>query len=279
MQAEGILTFWGCRGSIPSPSLQTIVFGGNSACVSVEYQEHVLIFDAGSGVRKLGNYLLTRPDINRLKGSMFITHAHWDHINGLPFFKPAFSQENQFVIYGEGTHKHSLVGLLESQMQAPFFPVGMEVFHAHIDFREVREQQTIAIGDEISVTPFRLSHPNATLGYLLHIEDARLAYVTDHEHPVEQISPNVAEMVHQTDILIHDAQYTREQLKTSKKGWGHSAWEDVVDLAIAEEVGQLFLFHHDPDSTDEELDERQYQAQRLFPPTFVAREGLKVPIR
>ena len=90
MQAEGILTFWGCRGSIPSPSLQTIVFGGNSPCVSVEYQEHVLIFDAGSGVRKLGNYLLTRPDINRLKGSMFITHTHWDHINGLPFFKPAF---------------------------------------------------------------------------------------------------------------------------------------------------------------------------------------------
>lgn len=279
MKAEGILTFWGCRGSIPAPGGHTVVFGGNTSCVSVEYEDYVCIFDAGSGIRNLGNYLVERPDIHMIKGSLFLSHTHWDHIQGLPFFKPAFSQENQFTIYGEGKHKFSLSEQVEDQMQEPFFPVDMDtLFQARIKFQEISPAQNVIIGNEIVVMPFRLTHPNAALGYLLHIEDFRLVYVTDHEHDGGKLSSHVLEMVRGSDILIHDAQYSRKDLENGRKGWGHSAWEDVVELGQEAQVGQLFLFHHDPDMTDEQLNKRQYLAQQIFPWTLVAREGLKVPL-
>lgn len=279
MKTEGILTFWGCRGSIPAPGGHTAVFGGNTSCVSVEYEDYMCIFDAGSGIRNLGNYLVERPDIHTIKGSLFLTHTHWDHIQGLPFFKPAFSRENQFIIYGEGKRKFSLSDQLEDQMQEPHFPVDMEtLFQARIKFQEITPAQNVIIGDNIMITPFRLAHPNAALGYLLQLEDFRLAYITDHEHEAGNPSAYVLEMVRGSDVVIHDAQYSWQDLKNGKKGWGHSAWEDIVNLAKEAQVGQLFLFHHDPDMTDEQLNERQYLAQQIFPWTLVAREGLKVPL-
>lgn len=192
MDTEGILTFWGVRGSIPAPGIDTIIFGGNTSCVSVEYEDYIFIFDAGSGIRELGQHLMER--------------------------------------------------------------------------------------DDITVTPFRLTHPNAALGYLLQIQEVRIAYVSDHEHEPGKISQNVFEMVQGVEVLIHDAQYSREELASGKRNWGHSAWEDVVDLALESQVKHLFLFHHDPDATDEQLNERQFLAQQLFPNTTVAREGLRIPL-
>src|SRR2546427_279276 len=188
MEAGGTLTFWGVRGSSPAPGLHTITFGGNTSCVSVEYREHVIIFDAGSGLRQLGLALMAR-DTPPITGSLFLTHTHWDHIQGLPFFTPAFTPENHFVIYGEARPRYALV-----------------------------------------------------------------------------------------ELMIHDAQYSRDELRHGKQGWGHSAWEDVVHLAREAQVTQLFLFHHDPAATDAHLNERQFLAQQIFPQTFVAREGLKVPL-
>jgi phosphoribosyl 1,2-cyclic phosphodiesterase len=279
MQSEAALTFWGCRGSIPAPGLHTVVFGGNTSCVSVEYEKNLLIFDAGSGIRKLGTYLMAREDLHTIRGSVFLTHTHWDHIHGLPFFVPAFAPENQFTIYGEGKRKLSLAEVLEDQMQAPYFPVDMgTAFQAHIKFQEVFPYQALRIYDAITVTPFRLHHPNAAVGYLVQIEGVQVAYVTDHEHNVGQFSPEVLRMVRGVDVLIHDAQYSRADLRHGKQGWGHSAWEDVVDLAREAQVQQLFLYHHDPEATDEQLNERQFLAQQIFPSTLVAREGLKVPL-
>lgn len=279
MQSEAALTFWGCRGSIPAPGLHTVVFGGNTSCVSVEYEKNLLIFDAGSGIRKLGTYLMAREDLHTIRGSVFLTHTHWDHIHGLPFFVPAFAPENQFTIYGEGKRKLSLAEVLEDQMQAPYFPVDMgTAFQAHIKFQEVFPHQALRIYDAITVTPFRLHHPNTAVGYLVQIEDVQVAYVTDHEHNVGQFSPEVLRMVRGIDVLIHDAQYSRADLRHGKTGWGHSAWEDVVDLAREAQVQQLFLYHHDPEATDEQLNERQFLAQQIFPSTLVAREGLKVPL-
>jgi phosphoribosyl 1,2-cyclic phosphodiesterase len=279
MEAEGTLTFWGVRGSIPAPGLHTITFGGNTSCVSVEYRGHVIIFDAGSGLRQLGLYLMAR-DKPPITGSLFLTHTHWDHIQGLPFFTPAFTPENQFVIYGEARRRYPLVELMEDQIQHPFFPVEMkELFRAQIDFRELASGDTVEIHPQIRITAFRLTHPNAALGYILQLEDRRVAYVTDHEHALEQLSPQVVQAVTGVDLLIHDAQYSRDEIRHGKKGWGHSAWEDVVQLAIEARVKQLFLFHHDPAATDEHLNERQFLAQQLFPQTFIAREGLKIPLR
>ncbi|MGE3541236.1 MAG: MBL fold metallo-hydrolase [Candidatus Tectimicrobiota bacterium] len=279
MDGEGILTFWGVRGSIPAPGLHTITFGGNTSCVSIEYQGHVIILDAGSGLRQLGQYLLARttPPIT---GSLFLTHTHWDHIQGLPFFTPAFTPENRFVIYGEARPRYTLAELMEDQIQHPFFPVAMqELFRAQIDFRELTSGETVTLQPHIQVTVFRLTHPNAAVGYALQLGDVRLAYVTDHEHTLGQLSPAVVEAVTGVDILIHDAQYSREEIQQGKQGWGHSAWEDVVQLAIETRVKQLYLFHHDPAASDAQLNERQFYAQQLFPQTFVAREGLKIPLR
>jgi phosphoribosyl 1,2-cyclic phosphodiesterase len=273
------LTFWGVRGSIPSPGIHTITFGGNTSCVSVEYKDYILIFDAGSGIRKLGQHLMEREDINVIKGSIFLSHMHWDHLQGLPFFTPAFSEENRFTVYGEGRRKLSLPRILEDQMQVPYFPVDMDtLFQAQIKFHEVEPKQVIQIEDDITVTPFRLTHPNAALGYLLQIQKVRIAYASDHEHEPGEISQNVLEMVQGAEVLIHDAQYTREEVAEGKRRWGHSAWEDVIDLALESQVKRLFLFHHDPDATDEQLNGRQFLAQQLFPNTTVAREGLRIPL-
>jgi phosphoribosyl 1,2-cyclic phosphodiesterase len=168
---------------------------------------------------------------------------------------------------------------MEDQIQHPFFPVEMQdLFQAHINFNEINSGDTIEIHPQLRVTACRLTHPNAALGYVLQLEELRIAYITDHEHPLEQHSPAVLQAVTGVDVLIHDAQYSRAEIQHGKQGWGHSAWEDVVQLALEAQVKQLYLFHHDPEATDEHLNERQFLAQQRFPQTFVAREGLKIPL-
>ena len=135
------------------------------------------------------------------------------------------------------------------------------------------------MGTDITVTPFRLHHPDGAVGYRVQIGEVSVAYVTDHEHPVGHFAPDILAAVRGVDILIHDAQYSRAELMQSKQGWGHSAWEDVIDLARAAQVQQVFLFHHDPTRTDEELRQRESLAQDLFSPTRIAREGLEVDLR
>jgi phosphoribosyl 1,2-cyclic phosphodiesterase len=279
MISQILVTFWGVRGSIASPGLHTVVFGGNTSCVSVETQDHIVILDAGSGIRELGQYLMKKTPRQAISGSVLLSHMHWDHIQGLPFFAPARVKDNQFTVYGEGKQQFSLSQILAEQMRSPYFPVAMEtMFQAQTTFREVEPRHMIAIHPDLFVTPFRLTHPNGALGYLLHIGDRRIAYVTDHEHDLSQLSPEVLVMTSDVDLLIHDAQYSRAQIVKEKKGWGHSAWEDVVELAIESDVGHLLLFHHDPEATDELLNERQFLAQKIFPYTTVAREGLKIPL-
>lgn len=279
MGSEVLLTFWGVRGSIASPGAHTIVVGGNTSCVSLESGNHIVILDAGWGLRELGRHLMRREDLGPITASIFLSHMHWDHIQGLPFFAPGRVMDNHFTIYGERKCKLSLAEILRGQMQSPYFPVNMDtVFQAQVKFRQVSAKHTVEVQPDLLVTPFRLTHPNGALGYLVQIQERRIAYVTDHEHPLGQVSPNVLEMVPSVDILIHDAQYSRAELMEGKVDWGHSVWEDVVELAIAAQVKHLFLFHHDPDTSDGRLYERQFLAQEKFPDTAVAREGLKIAL-
>jgi phosphoribosyl 1,2-cyclic phosphodiesterase len=237
------------------------------------------VFDAGSGIRGLGQYLLEREDLDRIRGSILLSHLHWDHIQGLPFFVPAFSEENRFTIYGEKRHRTSLPEILAGQMQGPYFPVDMDTrFQAQIEFCEVEPKQVVQLSGGVTVTPFSLTHTNPALGYVLQTSKGRIAYVSDHEHELRNPSQEVLGMVRGVDALIHDAQYSRDELADGRAGWGHSAWEDVVHLALEGRVKRLFLFHHDPDTTDDQLNERQFLARQLFPNTTAAREGLKVPL-
>src|SRR5215813_9830882 len=177
MDSQILVTFWGVRGSIASPGLQTIGFGGNTSCVSVETQDHIVILDAGSGIRELGQQLVKKAAAQAIYGSILLSHLHWDHIQGLPFFTPARDPHNQWTIYGEGKGQHHLSSLLAGQMQSPYFPVPMEtVFQARTTFREVEPHCPIALHPHIAVTPFRLTHPNGALGYLLQIDEQRIAY-------------------------------------------------------------------------------------------------------
>lgn len=270
------LTFWGVRGSFPTCSSDTIRYGGNTSCVSIEHGASLIILDAGTGIRSLGKHLLARGDAGPVKGCILLTHQHWDHIQGLPFFAPAFSPENRFVVYGERKRQH-LVEMLEGQMQEPYSPIGLGAFEAEISFVEVAPGEEIKLDGDVCATALRLNHPNEAIGYVLEIGATRVAYITDHEHEEGQFSPVVLEAVQGADVLIHDAQYSREQL-AERRGWGHSAWEDVVELALQAGVRRLFLFHHDPDATDNDLDRRLRQVQERFPGALLAREGLTLPL-
>ncbi len=279
MDTQAVLTFWGCRGSISSPGYDTKIFGGNTPCITVEYKDQVLIFDAGTGIRNVGNYLIEKSKQRPINAHLFISHFHGDHVEGLPFFRPLYQLSNRFSIYGEGKDDLSFADVLRNRIKPPYFPVELDtLFAAGISYHEVCEKQAIVIDEDMSVMPIRLIHPNGAIGFRIQIGDLSIAYVTDHEHEIGRISPLLVESLQNTDILIHDAQYDREAINNGKQGWGHSAWEDVVDFAHAVNAGQLFLFHHDPESNDEILFERQRLARQARPATSIAREGLVVAL-
>ncbi len=282
IRENGLITFWGVRGSIPTPGKNTVVHGGNTSCVSVEYAEHTIIFDAGTGIRKLGKDIQARSVANPPgRGHIFITHYHWDHIQGLPFFAPAFDSGKKFLICGEPRDSMPLEKILEEQMLVPFFPVKMDkVFTADIDFAPLVCDEPFFIDFEkfMTLTPFRAFHPNQALGFILNIKGYRIAYLPDNELDGSPEQQRLIDTLHGVDILIHDAQFSREQMANGKKGWGHSAFEDVAELACKIGCRRLFLFHHDPDSDDAMLEERQLVAQEIFRNTITAHEGLFVPL-
>ncbi|MDF1814270.1 MAG: MBL fold metallo-hydrolase [Verrucomicrobiales bacterium] len=280
IREKGVLTFWGVRGSIPTPGKNTVVHGGNTSCVSVEYGDHIIILDAGTGIRKLGSEILSRSkDLTPKKGHIFITHYHWDHIQGLPFFSPAFDPGKRFRICGEPRESMSLQRILEGQMHVPFFPVEMDsVFAADIDFTPLACDETFFIDPDIPIhlTPFRAFHPNLALGFRLNVNGCRICYLPDNELDKSIDQSRIFDAIYEADILIHDAQFTRETVANCKRGWGHSAFEDVAELAREAKCKKLFLFHHDPDAKDSILEERQLIAQEIFPNTTTAHEGLFV---
>lgn len=282
IREKGVLTFWGVRGSIPSPGKNTVVHGGNTSCVSIEYHDHIIILDAGTGIRNLGHEIQSREVSESPKnGHIFITHYHWDHIQGLPFFSAAFDPANRFRICGEPRGAMSLERILNEQMHVPFFPVSMDrVFGADIDFVPLACEQPFVINPEvpITLTPFRAFHPNMAFGFLLRLNGCRIAYLPDNELDDSLDQGELHEVLQDVDVLIHDAQFSREEIQNGKRGWGHSAFEDVAELARDVNCRRLFLFHHAPEADDSTLEERQLVAQDIFPDTVMAHEGLYVPL-
>src|SRR5258706_12734868 len=225
-----ILRFWGVRGSIPTPSPETIRFGGNTSCLSADLGGNIVIFDAGTGIRNLGNTILERKDKPKL--DMFLSHVHWDHIQGFPFFGPGYRDGYHIDVYGRGKADNPWGEILAGQMEGPNFPVSLHQLGAQFTYSDIPPGQSIAIktagGETIGkVTCAQGCHPNGVLVYRL--DDLRkgtaLVYATDTEHYANRMDMNIGDLAKGADLLIYDGMYTPEEYETKYKGWGHSTWE------------------------------------------------------
>lgn len=275
------LVFWGVRGSIPSSDYSTWRYGGNTPCVELETPEgNLLILDCGSGLRMLGNRLLRRRPNEHLEASIFLTHYHWDHLQGIPFFAPLYAAQNHFRFYSalsESLGPHGLQQALYAQMVSPFFPVNPEVLAAAREFVEITG------GDQLEINGTRirtewLNHPQGCLGFRFETSSGTIVYATDNEPGVPELDRNLQRLARNADILIYDAQYTPEQLVGSRKGWGHSSWLEGVKVAEECGVRHLVLFHHDPDSTDTIVDGLLKQARERFDHVWAAAEGMRMTL-
>ena len=263
--------FWGTRGSIPSPGPTTVRYGGNTPCVELRTDDGwLIILDAGTGVRELGRSLIERANGAPITGDIFLTHAHWDHIQGLPFFGPIFQRGNHFTIWGSKSLETSIDRVVRDQMSPVVFPVAFEQLDAVIDFRELAAGESAGEGYQVSAFPVR--HPGGALGYRFSSgnDDGRaLVYISDNElNPTAKYDvprdwrARLIKWVRGATVLIHDTMYTREEYD-HHRGWGHSTYEDAVDLALDAEVEQLVLFHHKPERTDDEVDRRMEQCRAI----------------
>ncbi len=261
--------FWGTRGSLPSPGARTSRYGGNTSCVEIRAGGHLLVFDAGSGIRELGNVLAPQMPIT---GHVFFTHYHWDHIMGFPFFGPLFVPGNELHLYGESKDGRDVGEILSGQMLAPYFPVTMQE-EARCDVRvhSLTPGEVVEL-DGVTVKVCRLNHPGDAIGYRVDHAGRAVVYATDIEHDPETDGALI-ELARGADALIYDSTYTDAEY-AGHIGWGHSTWRAGVDIAKAAEVGQFIIFHHLPERTDPEVAAIERAARQLFAGAVAAQEGM-----
>jgi phosphoribosyl 1,2-cyclic phosphodiesterase len=280
------VTFWGTRGSIPTPGPQTARYGGNTPCIAIAGGGPLVILDAGSGLRGLGHELMRAVDRPPLRADLLLSHTHWDHIQGLPFFKPLSVPGNALSIYGAAQEGISLEEILGRQMDPMVFPIPLKALAASIRVADISPGRFDIEG--FRVDAFRLRHPGTTLGYRLEPTDggAPVAYLTDNELGAggvydlpEDWRAGLISALDGVDTLIHDAMYSESMIR-ARAGWGHSTPTEAVDLAAAARCRQLVLFHHEPEHDDRDVDgmlegARRYAA-RVAPSLSViaAAEGM-----
>lgn len=272
------VTFFGTRGSVPVAEPEFSQFGGNTSCLLVTFDSgRIVVLDAGTGLRKLGRHLAERG-LEQLDDLVIgLSHTHWDHIQGFPFFGPAYDprQTLTLALHGRTSAHLDLETVFTVAMQREYFPVPLEGMGATFRFSQSQAQETVMAGG-VSIRTARHGHPGSAYGYRLTEGGRSVVYCTDVEHG-SRIDPGVVELARGADLLVHDAQYTPAELK-KKRGWGHSSWEQAVEVALEAKVKRLALFHHDPDHDDAFLHGVEREAQRLFSNAFVAREGLEVAL-
>ncbi len=283
------IKFWGVRGSIPTPSEKTVLFGGNSSCVSAEIDQNLIVFDAGTGIRNLGNAILAQKSIYPI--SIFLSHVHWDHIQGFPFFAPAYIKDYKIHVHGRGKADQTLGKILAGQMEGPNFPVSLNDLDANLSYSDLTSGQVIALKNNAGeifakMQPSEGNHPNGVLVYRLDDikKGSAVVYSTDTEHYTEGVDTNIGNLAKGADVLIYDGMYTPEEYATKYKGWGHSTWEKGLELAQYAGVKTLIIFHHDPNHDDDFLTayEKEVQAKvKILAPQlqiFFAREGMELDI-
>jgi phosphoribosyl 1,2-cyclic phosphodiesterase len=301
--------FWGVRGSIPCPGPLTVKYGGNTLCVELYFEElkRRIIIDAGTGIRELGNDLMRNgfPE-NLHRTEIFLTHTHWDHIQGFPFFTPIYFPDTKLRVYGPVTYEDdSLESILGGQWVYRYFPVRQVQLAAAIEYIDLKES-SYDLGDGIQLTTRYLNHPLLCLGYRFEhagkvfctaydTEPYQNVFSTDPEDPafdasmakeaeqvVNEENQRLESFFSDADLLIHDTQYTQAEYETSRLGWGHSSYEHAVAAATRSKVKRLALFHHEPGRTDAELDELAATYcrpdQTGDTDIFFAREGMEIEL-
>src|SRR5215472_9448457 len=278
------ITFWGVRGSSPSPGPNTVEIGGNTSCVEVRAGKTILIFDGGTGLRPLGKKLLKEMPI---EAHIFFSHVHWDHIQGFPFFDPAFVPGNRIHLYGGNNVSRTLEETLAGQMDHPSFPVHLSEMAAKMHFIGMCEGQVVEIesagAKPVKVTTGRGNHPNGVWAFRVDFEGKSFVYATDTEH-YAVVDPKLLKLAKGADVLVYDSQYTPEEYAGTagtggpKVGWGHSTYEEAAKLAKAAGVKQLVLFHHDPMQNDAAVREKEKRAKGAFAATVAAFEGLTIEL-
>jgi len=254
--------YWGTRGSLPSPSVEedkfyTSIHGGNTSCVEVAVPAGRIIIDAGSGIARLGNRLTKEyaDDQRTRELNLLLSHTHWDHIQGFPFFKPAYNPLNTINIYAQEKDVVEMRRViptteqaLEHQQKPPYFPVPLKAMRGDLNFKDVKPGDVFEVGGVI-VRTAALNHPDGYIGFRLEHGGRVATYTSDNEPNGKESRDNLLELAHKADLLIQDAQYTPEEYET-RKGWGHSTYQQAVDIAIEAGVKRLRLFHHDPEHDD-----------------------------
>jgi phosphoribosyl 1,2-cyclic phosphodiesterase len=270
------LKLWGVRGSVPTPVQANLGCGGNTACLEIRAgEDQVIILDAGTGIRALGDAIVEEFQGRPLKLDIFLTHYHWDHIQGFPFFGPLYRANTQITLHAAES-LGSIHDRLHGQMVAPYFPVDFDGIPACVRFVEFDGSPIEAAG--LRISSFPMNHPQGAFGYRMESGGRVVVYASDLEPGKADLDRVVREFAEGADTLIYDSQFTPEEYD-AHRGWGHSHWREAVSVARDASVKQLVLFHHDPAHDDRALERIETETRRLFENTFAGREGWSVEHR
>jgi phosphoribosyl 1,2-cyclic phosphodiesterase len=269
--------FWGVRGSTPTPQPENLRYGGNTSCVEVRLRESIYIFDCGTGFRLLGRQLAREFESKPFDAHIFVSHFHWDHIQGIPFFGPLYDSPGSRFVFHSSSRNRNLQRVLEEQMAAPYFPVNMNEMKARRDFHNIEEGR-VPLDGAITIQTAWLNHPQGCLGFRLESKDGILVYATDNEPGDADFDKNVRRLAAGADVLIYDAQYLPEEYEARKRGWGHSHWREAVNVVMESGAKELVLFHHDPDHTDTCIDAVVKEARNYYPRVRAASEGMEMVV-
>ena len=270
------IKFWGVRGSTPTPQPDNLRYGGNTSCVEVRLGDNLYVFDCGTGLRALGQQLQRDSQGKAVRAHIFVSHFHWDHIQGIPFFGPLYDNPENCFSFHSSSRTRTLKRVMEEQMAAPYFPVGLNQMQAHQNFHDLEEGRIQL--EAATLQASWLNHPQGCMGFRLETRDGVVVYATDNEpgHPL--FDKNVRKLAAGADVLIYDSQYLPEEYAARRRGWGHSHWREAINVVMESGAKELVLFHHDPDHDDACIDKVVKEARNYYPRVRAAAEGMQVEV-
>ncbi len=268
------VTFWGTRGTLPAPGPQFQLAGGNTNCTEVTCGDQTIVLDAGTGIRQLGSSIITNQPQNKVH--LLLTHAHYDHVEGIPFFAPFFEDNRKLDVYcGTLDGSTNTKDVVKNLMRRPYFPVGPEVFTAEVEYNDVEAGESFDLSEDIKVRTAGLNHPGGATGYRIDYKGCSFACVTDTEHTPDKPDEGILDLIDGVDLFVYDCSLTDEELPEFR-GYGHSTFEEAMRLCSRAKAGGLRAFHHMPFRTDSDLEKIEKEMQQCLPNCAIAREGDRI---